>query len=210
MIRHFLSAHPLRILASMLIAVVLCSAADAAVVYQTRVDGASGSMSYNAPDRSAMAVLSVGRDSGSGTTSVFFVLEFYSGGNYTETFGYGFIPNGDLQGEGTGSLVLNTDTSTNPNFTVNSCTTNLGTGNYSCGNIPGGVLSVNWKDNHQFRQHTTGTSEFTYLTFKQHEEGTSDTRGASAEGSLLGVSFSTAWGNIGSTRGGTVRIERGN
>jgi hypothetical protein len=115
----------------------------------------------------------------------------------SERYGSGQIPNTDIHFMGDNRASLNTDTSTNPNFS-----------SYPVG----GVIALDWQSDGLVRIRSNGTSSFSVGTFLMHTSGQSDQRSASAQGSLLGtpVSVTSNEASLGRNAGNQLSIERGN
>lgn len=130
------------------------------------------------------------------TTFLFFSLTtFDTNGNILASyFGIGHIPSGTLQGDGTGSLTLNVDLSTAPDFAL--CTFIPNVSN-TCTNAPQGVISLTWKRTLLLSAHTTETVVQSYPGVKFEMSGSSDTSSATIQGTILGTTLTNALAGIG-------------
>ena len=156
-------------------------------------------------------VLNVNRG-GSGTTkqtSLSFDLFTFNQNSFTDTFGTGTIPNTDLTGDSTALLRLNTDTSTNTNFTITSCTFDLTTFINTCINISGGPISVTWTKTQGFTVHSASTQSMRFAQFTEQSVGESESSFALASGSVLGNAILPgSFGEIGVNHNTNITITK--
>ena len=102
----------------------------------------------------------------------------------TSSFGFGAIPGGSLQGDGTGAMSLDLDLSTAPNYTLCTYTPNTGT---TCSSPGQGTINIAWKKNDQFSYHTVENLIQSYPGVRYQVSGTSAGSSASAQGTVLGT-----------------------
>jgi hypothetical protein len=204
--RHYLALRPVLIGMSAWCAVVGGASAQSTVFH---ADGTSG-LTVGSSDNTSI-VLNVNRG-GSGTTKQTFLsfnLFTSAPNSLTNTFGNGTIPNTDLTGDSTGHLRLGTDTSTNTNFTITSCTFDLTTFINTCSNISGGPIGVTWTKTQGFTAHSTSTQVLRFAQFTQHSVGESESSFALASGSVLDNTLpSGSFGEIGVNHNTTITITR--
>ena len=156
-------------------------------------------------------VLSVSRGGSGTTTQTFLNFNLFTFGpnSFTNTFGSGTIPNTDLTGDSTAHLRLSTDTSTNTNFTITSCTFDLTTFINTCINISGGPISVTWTKTQGFTVHSTFNQSMRFAQFTQQSVGESESSFALASGDVLdNILPSGSFGEIGVNRNTTITITK--
>jgi len=113
----------------------------------------------------------------------------------TSSFGFGTIPGGSLQGEGTGSMSLDLDLSTAPNFTLCTFTPNTGT---TCASPAQGTINISWSKRDLFSYHTVENLIQSYPGVRYQVSGTADGSSASVQGTIFGtaiVNYSSAMGD---------------
>lgn len=121
-------------------------------------------------------------------------------------FGFGSIPNGDFSVNGA-NATLNTNTATNPNFTVfnyvqdaNGFTTTPGVG---------GILVISWKKDQRQSNSFKGTSTFVSGGFSHKNTGEQASDSAPATGTFLGVPLPAMQSSfIGTSKSTDVIISR--
>ena len=132
--------------------------------------------------------LSVTRDGTGPTapTTLFFSLStFDSNFNVlTSSFGFGTIPGGSLQGDGTGQMSLDVDLSAAPGYTLCTYTPNTGT---TCASPGQGTINLTWKRNDQFSYHSVDNLIQSYPGVRYQVSGTGEGSQASVQGSILGT-----------------------
>ncbi|HEY6003182.1 MAG TPA: hypothetical protein VIV57_09920 [Anaeromyxobacter sp.] len=209
-------------MARWLIAAALAFAAPSAlaqgVVAQTLSDGAVGALYGRDAARTVTAYATQSRSPTTGQAETFLFFEIdepYSGfpwGTTNVLFGSGLIPNADLQSDGLGKLVLDTDTSSNPAFTT-----------YACPNPPNpeppycipveNAGRVQMTLSHSSAMpvfHENGQWTFDFGNVQLVQTGTGELGSATGEGSVAGFPFPAgATGSIGTNREVVVVIQQG-
>jgi len=121
-------------------------------------------------------------------------------------FGSGNIPNADFKVSGA-NATLNTNTATNPNFTVINFVSDSTGFNTTPG--VGGILNVSWQMNHQTATFFKGTSTFTGGGFSHTNIGENSFDSATATGTFLGMPLPTQQSSaIGSSKSTDTVINR--
>lgn len=110
----------------------------------------------------------------------------------TGVFGSGMIPNSDFTMNGA-NAALNTNTASNPNFTVINFVSDS-TGFHTSPGV-GGILNISWRMDHLTSSSFTGTSVFTSGGFSHKNTGTQSFASAKATGTFLGVPLPTLFAN---------------
>jgi hypothetical protein len=209
-------------IARWLIAAALAFAAPAAraqgIVAQTLSDGTAGALYGRDAARAVTAYVTQGRSAATGETETFLFFEIdepYSGfpwGTTNVLFGSGPIPNADLQGDGLGKLVLDTDTSSSPGFTT-----------YACPNPPNpeppycvpveNAGRVQMTLSHSSATpvfHESGQWTWDFGNVQLVQNGTGELGSATGTGSVAGFAFPAgATGSIGTSHQVVVVIQQG-
>jgi hypothetical protein len=106
----------------------------------------------------------------------------------TGIFGSGNIPNSDFTMNGA-NATLNTNTATNPNFTVINFVSDADGFHVTPG--VGGIVNISWRIDHLTASSSTGTSTFTGGGFTHKNTGSSSFNSAKSTGTFLGVPLPT-------------------
>lgn len=109
----------------------------------------------------------------------------------TDAYGYGFIPDGDLEGSGRNELRLRTNTAGLPDF-------------YNSG--AGGLVTVEWKRNGLWAETRSYTDSYRFGPVTERRQGTYTNFSSTASGEVLGVTVPlVTYAEIGT--GHTLRID---
>ena len=106
----------------------------------------------------------------------------------TGIFGSGNIPNSDFSINGA-NATLNTNTATNPNFTVINFVQDA-TGFHTSPGV-GGIVNISWRIDHLTSSSFTGTSTFSGGGFTHRSTGSQSFNSAKSTGTFLGVTLPT-------------------
>ena len=146
--------------------------------------------SHNSFDGTTAYDLNVSVNTSGGTTSTFFAFNTQTcNADFSVcsgVFGFGNIPNADFSVNGA-NATLNTNTVTNPNFTVFNYVNDFANGIFTQTPGTGGIVAISWRKNGVQSSSFKGTSIFSshVFTHKNIGEQASDT--ATATGTLLGM-----------------------
>lgn len=162
-------------------------------------NGTSGSaFGFNGPTEISLQV-NRGQNSGGGpSTFLTFSVFTFTAQSFTETFGFGEIPNTALKGDSTAHLTLALDTSQISGFQVSTCTFSFITFTFTCQSGPFGPIQVDWQTTNQFSGKITSTQQFEFFQFMMIENQNSSFSFALSQISYLGTSLSG---------GGSVGVE---
>jgi hypothetical protein len=124
-------------------------------------------------------------------------------GSFTDTFGFGDVPEDVITGSTAKSLTLHVDTSQASSFETMTCTSNG-----VCERGPFGLIQIDFTADGGFS--SRNISENHYEFFQAAERSHYDYRAASAlaNGSILGHSVNNGSGQIGTNRGTTITLTR--
>jgi len=101
------------------------------------------------------------------------------------TFGFGSIPNADFSVNGA-NATLNTNTATNPNFTVFNYVQDSN-GNFTQSPGVGGIVTISWKKDQRQSTSFKGISTTVSGAFSDSVNGSQNSDSAPANGSVLGT-----------------------
>jgi hypothetical protein len=102
----------------------------------------------------------------------------------TGIFGFGTIPNGDFKVNGA-NATLNTNTATNPNFTVFNYVQDANGFNTTPG--VGGIVAISWKKDQRQSTSFKGVSTLVSGGFSHKNTGEQNSDSAPSTGTLLGI-----------------------
>jgi hypothetical protein len=194
-------------------AMFLCGAGAAqagAVVTQVKANGATAA--HNSFDGTTAFDLGVSRNDTSSGTTTFLSFETQTcSADFSVCsgiFGFGNIPNGDFSAS-TGTANLNTNTATNPNFTVFNYVNDFANNIFTQTPATGGIVTVNWKKIPRQSQSFVGTQSVVFGPFSNKLTGQQDSDSASSSGTLLGTPLPTnGFGFIGTNKTSQIIINR--
>lgn len=209
-------------IARWLVAAALALAAPGAraqgIVARTLSDGAVGALYGRDAARAVTAYVTQSRSATTGEARTFLFFEIdepYPGfpwGTTNVLFGSGLIPNADLQSDGLGKLVLDTDTASNPAFTTYACPNPPNPEPPYCAPVEnaGRVQMTLSHSNAIPLMHQSGEWTFDFGNVLLVQTGTGELGSATGEGSVVGFPFPAgASGSIGTNREVVVVIQQG-
>lgn len=170
-------------------------------------NGTSGSaFGFNGPTFINLQVNRGQTSGGAPSTFLFFSAFTFTGQGFSETIGFGEIPNTALMGDSTAHLTLTVDTSQVSGFTVSTCTFSFISFTFTCTSGPFGPIHVDWQTTNQFSNKITSTTQFEFLQFMMIQDSNSANSSALAQISYLGTSFNNGFGEVGVEHSTTISI----
>jgi hypothetical protein len=178
----------------------------------TRFKANGASASHNSSNGTTAFDMGVNRnDTGSGSTTFFSFRTETCDANFTictGVLGFGNIPNGDFSVAGA-TASLNTNTATNPGFTVLNYVNDFANNTFTTTPGVGGIVTVNWKKIPRQSSSSTGTQTFVSGGFSNKFTGTQSSDSATSTGTLLGTPLPTISSSfVGTTQSSQVIISR--
>ncbi len=208
--------------ASWLVVAALVAAAPSAlaqgVVAQTLSSGATGGLYGRDAARAVTAYVTQSRSMTTGEVHTFLFFEIdepyggYPWGTTNVLFGSGLIPNADLQSNGIGVLVLDTDTASNPSFTTYACPNPPNPEPPFCAQVAnrGRVQMTLSHSNAMPVSHNVGQWTWDYGNVHVTQTGTGEYGSATGTGSVVGIPFPAgATGSIGMNQEVVVVVQQG-
>lgn len=184
-----------------------------AEVIRFNANGASAS--HNSSNGTTAFDLGVNRnDTGSGSTTFLSFRTENCDANFTictGVFGFGNIPNGDftVAGATAATASLNTNTATNPGFTVFNYVNDFANNTFTTTPGVGGIVTLNWKKIPRQSFSMTGTQTFVSGGFSNKLTGSQTSNSATSTGTLLGMPLPTISSSlVGTTQSSQVIISR--
>lgn len=178
-------------------------------------DGAFASVSGSDSLSSFSLQVSRGSQNGSTTTNLLFVsFAFsadFSSGTLVEIVGP--IPNGSFSGDNTKSLALNLNATTiDPTVTiVESCSIDFTQVDpiFTCGPLSSGTISLAFQENDVQRDQLLAQEKFsTFGPVTIHSHQRADSGSATAQGTILGTTVSSANANVGINHLSTIQYTK--
>ncbi len=123
---------------------------------------------------------------------------------FTDTFGFGLIPDNAFVGDNPAHLVLDVDTSQLANFVVQTCTFSFVTS--GCGPGPLGVIHIEWQQNGISANHVITDTQTTFPQAQMQQHTEADSASANAIGSFLGLPLSNNLASAGVSHNSTLEI----
>lgn len=153
--------------------------------------------------------VSRGTDS-SGTASTFLMYNMFTDepDSFSDTFGFGTIPDGSFLGDDPAHLTLNVDTSQLSGFVASTCTFSFVSFTQSCSPAAVGLIHVEWQQNRVFTMHEVSDVQQTFLQIRVQEHTEADVASSTASGSIVGSSFQDAGGQAGVNHNSGIQIFR--
>jgi len=178
----------------------------------TRFKANGASASHNSFNGTTGFDLGVNRnDTGSGSTTFLSFNTQTCDANFTictGVFGFGNIPNGDFSVAGA-TASLNTNTATNPGFTVFNYVQDNVNNTFTTTPGVGGIVTLSWKKIPRQSNSSTGTQTFVSGGFSNKFTGTQSSDSATSTGTLLGMPLPTISSSfVGTTKSSQVIIFR--
>ena len=178
----------------------------------TRFKANGASASHNSFNGTTAFDLGVNRnDTGSGSTTFLSFRTENCDANFTictGVLGFGNIPNGDFKVAGA-TASLNTNTATNPGFTVLNYVNDFANGIFTTTPGVGDIVTLNWKRIPRQSFSSTRTQTFVSGGFSNKFTGTQSSDSATSTGTLLGMPLPTISSSfVGTTKSSQVIISR--
>ncbi len=147
----------------------------------------------------------VTRTDDSNGNNVFLFLDIFSFTNdgFTDTFFFGTLPPDALEGDNTKHLSVNVSADQVAALQITTCTFSFTTFTDTCQPATG-AIQLDFQQNGAFSNRTISdtTSTFSQVSFRNHQD--SDSASAVASGSVLGLTITNGFADVGTNRDTTL------
>lgn len=191
---------------SLLAAVSMMAQSPAAQVQTIHSSGAFANLSAFANGSDLFLNVNRSDNNGQRTTFLNFDIFSFSNNSFSDTFGFGQIPNDSLVGDSTKRVSLNVDTRQLSSFQTVTCTFDFTTFTESCQPGPFGVIQLDFQQDGAFSTRTISDNDTKFFQFEFRNQQNSDSASASANGSVVGIPITNGFGNIGTNRDTTITL----
>ena len=188
-----------------ILALSVCTMAQSNPSKVFKTSGAAASLYGSAVD-GAQLWLYASHTHTQGTPSTFLEFDIFTrnpDGSFTDTFGFGDVPDGSLSGNSTTSLSLSVDTSQVSGFQTTTCKSDG-----VCTPGPFGLVHIDFNSNGDYSSQSVSENHYDFFQMAQRSHYDYNSSSADANGTILGNILNDVASDIGTNRGTTITLTK--